>query len=525
MSRPPARILTTALGVAGAAVAAVGIRDYVQPHHSILRTFPVLGRARFLLEHIRPEIQQYFIESNTDGKPFDRDTRSMIYQQAKDIGAEDSFGTERDLLRPGHDSLLHSARPVPPLSQPPRVRLGGKDCTQPYDISLFNISSMSFGALSANAVMAMGRGAAAGGFSQETGEGGLTRYHLESGADLIWEFGSGYFGCRTDDGHFCPDTFATKAALPQVKAILIKLSQGAKPGIGGMLPGEKVTPEIAEARQVPVGVDCLSPSAHSAFTTPVELMEFIATLRQLSGGKPIGFKLCVGTRVDVLSLCKAMLRTGITPDFITIDGSEGGTGAAPLEFLDRVGTPLSEGLMTMHNALVGCGLREEIALGAAGKVVGGADIIRRIALGADFTNSARSMMMATGCIQAQKCNTNACPTGVATQNPRLARGVDIPTKAVRVANYQRNTVRSALKVLGAMGLDDVAQLAPGHVIRRVDYTQAKSYEEIYTWLTPGSLCDASAPAEWMRDYSRADALSFAALPPRGAGERHQFRSV
>ncbi|QGU01586.1 Glutamate synthase [NADPH] large chain [Corynebacterium kalinowskii] len=497
-----------------AGTSALAVFDFFQPKHSIRRNFPVVGRARWIAESLRDPVQQYFVESDTDGAPFDRETRTMVYQQAKNLGAEEAFGTERDLLKPGRDHILHSANPAPILTEAPKVRIGGPQCSQPFDIPLFNISSMSYGSLSKTAVLAMNKGAAMGGFVHETGEGGLTPYHLEYGADLVWEIGSGYFGCRNDDGTFSPERFAEKAKKPQVKAILIKLSQGAKPGMGGMLPGEKVTEELSEIRGIPVGEDCLSPASHSAFSNPIEMMHFIQQLRELSGGKPIGFKLCVGTRHEVLCMCKAMVETGIMPDFITVDGAEGGTGAAPLEFLDRVGTPLSEGLIIMHNALVGCNLRQHIAIGAAGKIVGGADIIRRLAIGADFTNSARGMMMAVGCIQAKACHTNECPAGVATQNPRFYRGLDIDDKAERVKNYQANTLKSAMRILSAMGLTDFRDLGPAHIVRRIDPTQARPYEDIFDWLSPGALLNGEAPYDWQRDFDRASAETYTAPPTR-----------
>lgn len=513
------RSIARSAAAAGAAgLAGLAVRDVLQPRHSILRTFPILGHARFAMERIRPEIQQYFIESSYDGRPFDRDTRSMIYQYAKGLGGEQAFGTERKVLQPGQDYLRHTMSPVPVMEEEPRQRLGGPDCTRPYEISLFNISSMSFGALSANAVRAMNKGAALGGFSQETGEGGLSEYHLEHGADIIWEFGSGYFGCRTSEGRFDDEVFARKAALPQVKGVLIKISQGAKPGIGGVLPASKVTRKIAETREVPMGRDVISPAAHPEFSTPRELLEFMDRVRRGADGKPVGIKFCVGSRIEVLSLCKAMLDTGITPDWITVDGSEGGTGAAPVEYEDSVGVPLTDGIIIVHNALVGAGLRDRVAIGAAGKVVGGADVVRRIALGADFTNSARGMMMATGCIQAQRCNTNRCPSGVATQDPWLSRGVDVEDKAQRVRAYHAGVMRSARRILASMGLSDFRDLGPEHVMHRIDSTHTQSYEELYDWLEPGSLVEGTAPEFWMRRWERADADSFAV--PR----RHHPRS-
>jgi glutamate synthase domain-containing protein 2 len=491
---------------------ALGIHDVLQTRHAILRNFPVLGRMRFLLESIRPEIQQYFIERNTDGRPFDRDTRSLIYARAKGADSHKAFGTERDVNEVGYEYLLHSTVPVEVAKDQHRVRIGGPDCTQPYDMSLMNISSMSFGSLSKNAVLAMNKGAAMGGFVHETGEGGLAPYHLEHGADLFWEIGSGYFGCRDAEGNFDPGVFATKASNEHVKGITIKLSQGAKPGLGGVLPAAKITTEIAATRGVPMGVDCISPASHSTFSTPRELMQFVARLRKLAGGKPVGYKFCVGSRTDVLAMCKAMLETGITPDFITIDGSEGGTGAAPLEYEDHVGTPLTEGLMLVHNALVGCGLRSKIRLGAAGKVATGSDVLKRLIQGADFTFSARSMMMATGCIQAQKCHTNECPVGVATQDPRLVRALDVEDKGNRVYNYHKLTVQEAAQLMASMGVTNPAQLNTRMLRRRVDHLTTRSYAGLHHWLEPGELL-RQPPRGWAPDWLEADADNFGEHAP------------
>lgn len=494
----------------------VAVHDVVQKKHAILRNYPVLGHMRFLLESIRPELQQYFIERNYDGRPYDRNVRSLIYQRSKGLHAEQAFGTEREITEPGYDYLLHSMAPVKVGASVPTVRIGGPQCSAPFDASLFNISSMSFGALSSNAVRAMNKGAALGGFLHETGEGGITAHHLEYGAPLVWEIGSGYFGCRDLEGNFNPELFAQKASHPNVKMILIKLSQGAKPGLGGVLPGAKVTAAIAEARGVPLGVTVISPPAHSAFTSPIELMHFVGELRRLSGGKPVGFKLCVGTRTDVLALCKAMLQTGVLPDFITVDGAEGGTGAAPPEFSDHVGTPLKLGLMMMHNALVGSGLRGAIKIGAAGKVASGTDIVKILALGADFTNAARAMMMAVGCIQAQSCHTNRCPVGVATQDPRRARALNIDDKGDRVHNYQQGTIESAMQVLAAMGLTSFEDLGPALVMRRVGHSSAESFEDLFEWLDEGELVRGSERREWNRDWERADPTTFAVPKVRTA---------
>jgi glutamate synthase domain-containing protein 2 len=493
-----------------AAVAAVGIYDLLQRKHSVLRNYPILGHMRFLLEDLRPEIQQYFIEPNFDGRPFDRDTRSLIYERAKGTAAEMAFGTERDIDVIGYEYLVHSAAPIDPPEEPFRVRIGGPDCTQPYDMALMNVSAMSFGALSANALRALNKGAQLGHFAHDTGEGGLTAYHL-GGADVVWEIGSGYFGARTEDGAFDPNQFADKAARDEVKCISIKLSQGAKPGIGGVLPAAKVTAEIARARGVKVGKKCVSPSAHSEFHTPRELIRFVARLRELAGGKPVGFKLCVGSRVDVLAVCKAMLAEGVSPDFIIVDGAEGGTAAAPLEYEDHVGLPLTDGLMIVHNALVGTGLRDRVRIGASGKVASGNDIVKRLIQGADYTNSARSMMMAVGCIQSQRCHTNHCPVGVATQDPYRARALDVTDKSQRVYRYQYATVKQAMQLMGSMGISDPSQLHPQMLRKRISATQQLSYAEIYEWLTPAVLLN-HPPATWRLDWEAADPDSF---PPAG----------
>ena len=501
-------------GVA-AGVTGLAAWDLLQRKHTILRRYPVVGHLRYLLEDIRPELQQYFIERDWDGRPYDRDTRSIIYERAKGIHGEKPFGTEQDVNAVGYEYLVHSMAPVPEPDDPPRVVVGGPDCSRPYSMALLNVSAMSFGALSANAVRALNRGAAKGGFAQDTGEGGLSEYHLENGGDIVWELGTGYFGARTDDGDFDPGLFADKAAHDAVKCVSLKLSQGAKPGIGGVLPGPKVTKEIAQIRGVPQGEKCVSPSSHRVFSTPTELIEFIARMRELAGGKPTGFKLCVGSRTDVLAVCKAMLAVGTTPDFIVVDGSEGGTGAAPLEFEDHVGMPLTHGLMTVHNALVGVGLRDRIKLGASGKVAAGNDIVKRLIQGADYTNAARAMMMAAGCIQAQRCHTDKCPSGVATQNPRRARALDVPDKSERVYRYQQGTVAEAVKIMAAMGCRNPAELTPHHLRRNITATQTHSYAELYEWLQPGELLQ-QPPKTWAAEWEAASADRFGPTAVRGA---------
>lgn len=501
------RVISSAIAALGGSVAAVAAHDLLQRRHSLLRNYPVVGHLRYLLEDIRPEIQQYFIERNWDGRPFDRDTRTIIYERAKGTLEEQAFGTERDVNDVGHEWLVHSTVPVPQPQDVPRIQLGGPDCTRPYSMALVNVSAMSFGSLSANAVRALNKGAAMGGFAQDTGEGGLSPYHLEHGGDLVWEIGTGYFSTRTSDGHFDAEQFATKAATDSVKAISLKLSQGAKPGIGGVLPGVKVSHEIAQIREVPEGEKCVSPPAHQVFSTPVELIEFIARLRELSGGKPVGFKLCVGSRREVLAICKAMLEVGTAPDFIIVDGAEGGTGAAPLEFEDTVGMPLTSGLMTVHNALVGTGLRQKIRLGASGKVATGADVVKRLIQGADFTNSARSMMMAVGCIQAKLCHTDTCPVGVATQSTRRQRALDVDDKSQRARRYQEGTVREALTLMAAMGVNDPADLRPWMLQRNTSVHEHRSYAELYQWLQPGELL-TDPPLDWAEDWQAARSHTF-----------------
>ncbi|WP_320671320.1 FMN-binding glutamate synthase family protein [Patulibacter defluvii] len=472
--------------------------DLVQTRHVVLRTYPLTGHLRWVAEDLRPEIQQYFVESDTDGRPFDRDTRSIVYERAKGVEDESPFGTELDLDAVDREYLVHSMAPVdPPAADAPqpRVTVGGPDCTRPYEMALLNVSAMSFGALSQNAILALNEGARIGGFAHDTGEGGMSKYHREPGGDLVWEIGTGYFGARTKDGDFDPERFRDQAALRQVKMVSLKVSQGAKPGIGGVLPGAKVTAEIAAAREVPIGQTCVSPPGHRVYSTPRELVEFVARMRELADGKPAGFKFCVGSRVQFLAVCKAMVETGVTPDFIIVDGAEGGTGAAPLEFEDHVGLPLTEGLLFVHNALVGCGLRDRIRIGASGKVATGADIVKRIIQGADFTNSARAMMFAAGCIQAERCHTNTCPSGVATQDPKRYRSLVVSDKAPRVARYQAATVHSAQRMMAAMGVRDPADLRHAQLRRRVGSAWSANYAELYDWLDEGELL-REPPEAW-----------------------------
>ncbi len=472
------------------ALAVLGIRDVRQTKRAVLRNYPVAGHLRYLLESIRPEIRQYFIESDREAIPFSRQQRSIVYQRAKSEPDKRPFGTQLDVLAAGFEWINHSMLPTVIDSADFRVSIGGLDCSQPYSASIFNISAMSFGSLSANAILALNHGAKRGGFAHDTGEGSISGYHREHGGDLIWEIGSGYFGCRNDDGSFSPERFEQHAKSAQVKMIELKLSQGAKPGHGGVLPAAKVSPEIAAARGVPLGVDCVSPARHSAFDTPEQMLRFVARLRELSGGKPTGFKFCVGHPWEWFAICKAMLATGITPDFIVVDGKEGGTGAAPLEFTDHVGVPLQEGLLLVHNTLVGIGLRDRIRIGCAGKVVSAFDIARARALGADWCNAARGFMFALGCIQSQTCHTDRCPTGVATQDPRRQEALVVVDKAERVYNFHRQTMNALRELLQAAGLRHPSEITSHHIVRRIDDHHVKLLAHLLHYTEPGAVSKA-----------------------------------
>ena len=485
----------------------LGLRDSLQRKRALLRNYPIIGRGRYLLEEFRPEIQQYFVETNIEGKPFSREFRSVVYQRAKGALQTHPFGTQREVYNEGYEWMNHSLAPKHAPDKEPRVEIGAGRCKQPYMASHLNISAMSYGSLSKNAILALNKGAKAGGFCHNTGEGGVSPHHLSPGGDLTWQIGTGYFGCRTEAGAFSPERFKDRSQLPSVKMIEIKLSQGAKPAHGGILPAAKVTKEVAEIRGVPLGEDVLSPPGHSTFHSPKSLLEFIAQLRELSGGKPVGFKLCVGRRAEFLSICKAMLESDIRPDFITVDGAEGGTGAAPLEFANSVGTPLREGLLFVHNALVGCGLRKDIRVIASGKIVTGFHMIRAMALGADLCNSARAMMFAIGCIQARRCNQNDCPVGVATGNPALGAALDVDDKAERVARYHSETIFAFLELIGAAGLDSPDQIAPEHVYRRVAHNKIQNYPTLFNYLKPGELLGA-VPVSWRQDWQLASAEHF-----------------
>jgi len=486
---------------------ALGVWDMLQRQHAVLRNFPLIGHFRYLFEAIRPEISQYFIETDWSGMPFNREQRSVVYRRAKEVRDTIPFGTLRDLYAPGYEWVNHSIRPTHVDWQSLRVSIGGRDCRQPYSASLLNVSAMSFGSLSSAAVTALNRGAHMGGFAHNTGEGGISPYHLEGG-DLIWQLGTGYFGARDAEGRFSAERFSEQAARPAVRMVEVKLSQGAKPGHGGILPAAKLTPEIAAIRGVPLGRDVLSPPGHSAFSTPIELLEFVARLRELSGGKPIGIKLCVGKRREFLAICKAAVKTGIAPDYVAVDGGEGGTGAAPVEFANHIGTPLVEGVIFVHNALVGFGLRSEIRVLASGKIVSGFDLIKRLALGADAGCSARAMMLALGCIQALRCNSNHCPVGVATQNPELVAGLVPSDKARRVAAYHRELLESVAEILGAMGMSGSGELRPWHVMRRTGPDEVHHYGEIHEFLEEGALLGAALPRSFARASEAASPETF-----------------
>ncbi|HEY2011331.1 MAG TPA: FMN-binding glutamate synthase family protein [Rhizomicrobium sp.] len=484
----------------------VGLFDLVQTKHAILRNYPIAAHLRFILEAVRPEMRQYFFEDEKFGTPFSRDKRSIVYQRAKRQLDKRPFGTNYDVYSEGFEWLNHSMAPTAVVGDHFRIDVGSHG--NAYSASMFNISAMSFGALSPNAIRALNKGAKMGGFAHDTGEGGFSPYHQENGGDIIWELGSGYFGARNLDGTFSPERFAQIAVTDQIKMIEIKLSQGAKPGHGGVLPAAKVTAEIAQTRHVPMGQDCISPSKHSAFSTPKELLHFVATLRELSGNKPTGFKLCVGHEWEFLAICKAMLATGIHPDFIVVDGKEGGTGAAPLEFIDHIGKPLREGLSFVHNALTGIGLRDRIRIGASGKIVSAFDMARAIALGADWCNSARGFMFALGCIQSQSCHTDRCPTGVATQDRSRQRALVVPDKAERVANFHRETMKSLAELTAAAGLDHPSRFGRMHISRRVSPSEVLTFDQLYPMVPRGVLvADAGASALYGA-WAAADPDSF-----------------
>ena len=496
----------------------VGIYDIVQTKVAILRNYPVIGHLRFMLEFIRPEIRQYFIEGDNDETPFSKEQRTLVYSRAKAVPDEIPFGTTLDVMAPGYQWINQSLAPTHLLSHDFRVEIGGKDCKQKYSASIFNISAMSFGSLSANAVMALNLGAKKGGFAHDTGEGSISKYHRIHGGDLIWEIGSGYFGCRNPDGSFSADKYTENALDPQVKMIELKLSQGAKPGHGGILPGSKVTAEIAAARGVKEGEACISPASHSAFSTPLELIHFLKKLRDLSGGKPVGFKFCVGHPWEWFGIVKAMLETGIYPDFIVVDGSEGGTGASPVEFTNHIGTPLQEGLRLVHNTLVGVNLRDQIKIGCAGKIISAFDMAVAFALGADWCNSARGFMFSIGCIQAQVCNTGNCPTGVTTQNPLRQKALVVPNKAERVFNFHNETLKTLKALVEAAGLHHPGEIDAPHIIRRINKHEVRLLSFLVPEMPAGLLLNAehidpslNLPRVFELYWHRSQAQSFSAL--------------
>ena len=492
----------------------LGVHDLRQRRHALLRNYPVIGHIRYLVEAMRPELRQYLFEDDRDALPFSRDQRSLVYQRAKSEPDQRPFGTLLDVYGQGYEFMGHSVRPKP-VSDPAtfRVTIGNDQCAEPYDASVLNISGMSFGALSAAAIRALNKGAKLGGFSHDTGEGSVSPYHEEAGGDLVWQIASGYFGCRTATGAFDPEAFAARAKRPQIKMIELKLSQGAKPGHGGILPADKVSPEIARVRGIAVGEACVSPSSHSSFDTPIGMMHFIAELRRLSGGKPVGFKLAIGHPWQFMSIVKAMLATGIVPDFVIVDGAEGGTGAAPVEFADHLGVPMREGLVFVHNTLVGAGLRPRIRIGAAGKVISAFDMASCFAIGADWVNMGRGFMFALGCIQSLSCHTNRCPTGVATQDPLRQRSLVVEDKAERVAAFHRHTLMALAEMLAAAGLSHPGQLGPHHLARRVTPTEIRLLSQMHAFLKPGELLVPAAESGFYQaSWARAQAESFDALP-------------
>ncbi|HEU4773542.1 MAG TPA: FMN-binding glutamate synthase family protein [Lysobacter sp.] len=496
--------------VISGSVAVLGTCDLLQRSSALRRNYPVIAHFRYGLESIGPEMRQYFIQADTAEVPFSRLQRALVYQRAKSVNDTRPFGTMQDVYANDYEWINHSMAPAPHGNPDFRVLIGAKTA-QPYSASVFNISAMSFGALSANAIRSLNKGAKLGGFYHDTGEGSISPYHREHGGDLVWEIGSGYFGCRDGEGRFDAGRFAENARDPQVKMIEIKLSQGAKPGHGGVLPAAKVSAEIAATRGVTAGVDCVSPAQHSAFSTPIELLEFVARLRELSGGKPTGFKLAIGHPWEWFSIAKAMQETRLLPDFIVVDGAEGGTGAAPAEFMNHVGLPMHEALMLVHNTLVGLGLRDDIRIGGAGRIISAFDIVRTLAMGADWCNSGRGFMFAVGCIQAQSCHTDRCPTGVATQDPARWKGLDVTDKSIRVHGFHRNTMIALRDLLCAAGLSSPGEVGPEHILRRVSPIEVRSLAALYRFLKPGQLLTGIPEhAVFQKYWAGARSDSFAA---------------
>jgi glutamate synthase domain-containing protein 2 len=488
----------------------MGLYDMYQSKKTIRKNFPLLGRMRYLLEGLGPEIRQYFVETDLEGKPFNRLQRSIVYQRSKKESDSMPFGTQLDVYKDGYEWINHSIRAIPfsKVNENPKVHIGSSQCTKPYEASMFNISAMSFGSLSKNAILALNNGAKQGGFYHNTGEGGLSPYHLQGG-DVVWNIGTGYFSCRTDEGKFNYDEFVKRATLDNVKMIEIKFSQGAKPGHGGILPKEKVTDEIAAIRLVSKGQDILSPPTHSAFTTPIELMDFVKLLRKGSEGKPIGIKICIGNKSEFLSICKAMVETKTYLDFITVDGGEGGTGAAPQEYSDHVGMPLRDAIAFVYDSLNGFGIKDQIKIIASGKVITGFDIVRTLSLGADLCNSARGMMFALGCIQALECHNNTCPTGVATQYPDLMKGLVPEEKSVRVARFQHETVKSAMDLMASAGLSHPDEVTRDVITTRIDRNKVETFAEIFPELETGCLLfESTVPKEFLYFWRKASSEKF-----------------
>ena len=452
--------------------------DTFQNKSSLRKNYPLVGRLRYLLESVRPELRQYFFESELDGKPFNRRQRSIVYQRAKNVKQTISFGMHDDPNRIGYEWAAHTVYPKKADPATFRVVFGNFQCTHPYDSSIFNIGAMSYGAMSKTAIASLNKGAAKGNFAHNTGEGGISEYHLH-GADIIWQIGTGYFGCRNNDGSFSESLFASNAALPEVKMIELKLSQGAKPGHGGLLPAQKNTPEIARIRNISPYKTVHSPSAHSAFGNARELVYFLGKLRHLSGGKPVGFKICIGRKEEFIEIIQAIDNVGIIPDFITIDGAEGGTGAAPLEFIDYMGMALVDALVFASNTLSEFDLKKHIKIIASGKMITAFDIAKTISLGADACYSSRGMMFALGCIQALICDSGKCPVGITTQDKSLYKGIDVTDKSERVANFHKNTMKALADFIGACGFEKTEELIPEIFFKRTKQNLNQSFAEIY----------------------------------------------
>lgn len=456
----------------------LAFRDAFQEKHTLRKNYPIIGRLRYMLEEIRPELRQYFWEGELDGKPFNRRERSIVYQRAKNQKQTVSFGMQDDPNRIGYEWASHSVYPKHVTDTNFRVTIGNAQCKQPYSASIYNISAMSYGALSKKAIMSLNKGAKLGGFAHNTGEGGISDYHRQGG-DLIWQIGTGYFGCRNEHGFFSEELFQERASYPEVKMIELKLSQGAKPGHGGLLPAEKNTEEIAKIRSIKPFTTVHSPSSHSAFSNAEQLIQFIKKLRELSGGKPVGFKICIGQPHEFEDIVIAMKSAEIYPDFITIDGAEGGTGAAPLEFIDYMGMALSDALVFANKTLLKHNIRNQVKLLASGKVISAFDLAKNMSLGADACYSARGMMFALGCIQALMCDSGTCPVGIATQDKLLYKGMDVTDKSVRVATFHKNTMKAFAEFISACGFEKPTEIKPEIFHKRIEHGKYLSFAEMY----------------------------------------------